>query len=163
MYALRATDNGLEGLAAQHNHALLILDELSQLNSRIAGEVFYMLANGQGKARAFKTGQARNIVLWSLFFLTSGELTLRAHLESAGQTIRAGQEIRSINISANAGKGYGIFENLHGHKDGASLSNYLKDQCQKCHGSAMDAFLTRLVQDDKEKILKKRNDKLKIF
>ncbi len=61
---LRATDNALEGLAAQHNHALLILDELSQLSARIAGEVFYMLANGQSKASAFKTGQARNRALW---------------------------------------------------------------------------------------------------
>ena len=155
---LRATDNGLEGLAAQHNHALLILDELSQLNSRIAGEVLYMLANGQGKTRAFRTGLARNILIWCLLFLTSGELTLRAHLESAGQTIKAGQEIRSVNISADAGKGFGIFEDLHGHKDGASLSNYLKAQCQKNHGSAIDAFLTCLVKEDKEKILKKRNE-----
>ncbi|WP_218814608.1 DUF927 domain-containing protein [Rickettsiella endosymbiont of Dermanyssus gallinae] len=155
---LRTTDNGLEGLAAQHNHALLILDELSQLNSRIAGDVFYMLANGQGKARAFRTGQAKNIATWCLLFLTSGELSLRAHLESAGQTIKAGQEIRSINISADAGKGYGIFEDLHGHKDGASLSNYLKEQCQRSYGSAIDAFLTYLVKADKEKILKERNE-----
>ncbi|WP_218814170.1 DUF927 domain-containing protein [Rickettsiella endosymbiont of Dermanyssus gallinae] len=155
---LRTTDNGLEGLAAQHNHALLILDELSQLNSRIAGDVFYMLANGQGKARAFRTGQARNIATWCLLFLTSGELSLRAHLESAGQTIKAGQEIRSINISADAGEGYGIFEDLHGHKDGSSLSNYLKEQCQRSYGSAIDAFLTYLVKTDKEKILKERNE-----
>ncbi|MDQ8039122.1 MAG: DUF927 domain-containing protein [Rickettsiella sp.] len=155
---LRATDNALEGLAAQHNHALLILDELSQLSARIAGEVFYMLANGQGKARAFKTGHARNIALWCLLFLTSGELTLRAHLESAGQVIKAGQEIRSVNISADAGKGYGVFEDLHGHKDGASLSNYLKAQCQKNHGTAIDTFLSHLVKEDKEQIIKKRNE-----
>ncbi|WP_010598678.1 DNA/RNA helicase [Rickettsiella massiliensis] len=98
-----------------------------------------------------------------LVFLTSGELTLRAHLEAAGQTIKAGQEIRSVNISADAGKGYGIFEDLHGHKDGASLSNYLKAQCQKNYGTAIDAFLTHLVKEDKKMILKKRNEIAQIF
>ncbi|WP_010598056.1 DUF927 domain-containing protein [Rickettsiella massiliensis] len=152
VHNLRATDNALEGLAAQHNHALLILDELSQLNPRIAGEVFYMLANGQSKSRAFKTGQARNRHYWRLLFLTSGELSLKSHLESTGQIIKAGQEIRSVNISADANKGHGVFDVLHDFKEGASLSNHLKKQCQQYYGSAMDAFLTRLVNEDKARI-----------
>lgn len=52
----RATANGLEGLAAMHNDGLLILDELSQLDPREAGEAAYLLANGQGKNRASKLG-----------------------------------------------------------------------------------------------------------
>lgn len=48
----RATSNGLEGLAALHNDGLLILDELSQMEPKEAGESAYLLANGQGKARA---------------------------------------------------------------------------------------------------------------
>lgn len=152
VHNLRATDNALEGVAVQHNHTLLIMDELSQLNPRIAGEVFYMLANGQSKSRAFKTGQTKNRSYWRTSFITSGELSLKSLLESAGQTIRAGQEIRSVNISADAGKGYGVFDNLHGHKDGASLSNYLKEQCKLYYGSASDAFLTRLVKEDKTAI-----------
>ena len=47
----RATSNGLEGVAALHCDTLLCLDEIGQINSREAGEVGYMLANGQGKAR----------------------------------------------------------------------------------------------------------------
>lgn len=38
----RGTDNGLEGLAACHNDTLLVLDELSQIDPRFAGEVAYM-------------------------------------------------------------------------------------------------------------------------
>ncbi|WP_457589305.1 DUF927 domain-containing protein, partial [Legionella pneumophila] len=45
----RSTTNGLEGLAALHNDGLLILDELSQMDPREAGEAAYLLANGQGK------------------------------------------------------------------------------------------------------------------
>ncbi|CEK09175.1 DUF927 domain-containing protein [Legionella hackeliae] len=39
----------LEGLASLHNDGLLILDELSQMDPREAGEAAYLLANGQGK------------------------------------------------------------------------------------------------------------------
>jgi putative DNA primase/helicase len=155
VHNLRATDNALEGLAIQHNHTLLILDELSQLNPRIAGEVFYMLANGQSKSRAFKTGQAKNRQHWRLHFFSSGELSLKSLLEAAGLNIRAGQEIRSANISADAGKGYGVFDTLHSYKDGATLSNSLKKLCQQYHGSAIDAFLIRLVKEDKETIANK--------
>ncbi len=45
----RATANGVEALAAQHNDTLLILDELAQIDPREAGQMAYMLANGQGK------------------------------------------------------------------------------------------------------------------
>ncbi len=166
VHNLRATDNALEGLATQHNHTLLILDELSQLNPRIAGEVFYMLANGQSKSRAFKTGQAKNRQHWRLHFFSSGELSLKSLLEAAGLNIRAGQEIRSANISADAEKGYGVFDTLHDYKEGATLSNSLKKLCQQYHGSAIDAFLIRLVKEDKETIankVKEYTDKLISF
>jgi len=55
----RASDNGLEGLAAQHSDCLLVLDEISQVDPKAAGEVAYMLANGSGKARANRTGGLR--------------------------------------------------------------------------------------------------------
>lgn len=166
VHNLRATDNALEGLATQHNHTLLILDELSQLNPRIAGEVFYMLANGQSKSRAFKTGQAKNRQHWRLHFLSSGELSLKSLLEAAGLNIRAGQEIRSANILADAGREYGVFDTLHEYKDGATLSNSLKKICQQYHGSAIDAFLICLVKEEKEVIankVKEVTDKLISF
>jgi putative DNA primase/helicase len=52
----RATDNGIEAMAAQHSDGLLCLDELAQLDPKVAGESAYMLANGQGKSRAGRTG-----------------------------------------------------------------------------------------------------------
>lgn len=111
-----------------------------------------MLANGQSKSRTFKTGQAKNRHYWRLLFLTSGELSLKSHLESTGKIIKVGQEIRSVNISAGAGKGHGVFDVLHDFKEGASLSNHLKKQCQQYYGSAIDVFLTRLVNEDNTRI-----------
>ncbi len=72
MHLWRATANGLEGLAALHNDNVLILDELNQMDAKGAGEAIYMLANGQGKVRASKTGAARQSASWRLMFLSSG-------------------------------------------------------------------------------------------
>jgi uncharacterized protein (DUF927 family) len=55
----RATSNGLEGVAALHCDSLLCLDEMGQVDSREGGHIAYMLANGVGKTRATRTGEAR--------------------------------------------------------------------------------------------------------
>jgi putative DNA primase/helicase len=64
-----ATTNGLEGLAALYNDCVLILDELGQMNPHDAGEAAYLLANGRGKARATRSGTARQSQTWRLLFL----------------------------------------------------------------------------------------------
>jgi uncharacterized protein (DUF927 family) len=81
----RATSNGLEGLAALHNDGLLILDELSQIEPREAGEAAYLLANGQGKNRASKLGTLRTTNRWSLLFLSAGEESLTTLMARVGQ------------------------------------------------------------------------------
>ncbi len=65
----RSTVNGLEGLAAVHNDGLLILDELSQIDPKEAGEAAYLLANGQWKNRASKLGAIKPSNRWALIFL----------------------------------------------------------------------------------------------
>lgn len=144
----RATDNALEGLASQHNDTLLILDELSQIDSKFAGEVAYMLANGQGKARAFKSGQARQRLNWRLLFLSSGEISLASHMQEAGKRVKAGQEVRMVDIPAYAGCDKGIFETLHSFSHGAIFSESLKIACDNYHGTAGDNYLEHLVSMD---------------
>lgn len=72
----RATDNALEGTAAAHCDNLFCLDEIGQTSSRVVSEVAYMLANGQGKARANKKGNAKVIQEWRLSFISTEYLTL---------------------------------------------------------------------------------------
>ncbi|MBX9721900.1 MAG: DUF927 domain-containing protein, partial [Candidatus Obscuribacterales bacterium] len=57
----RFTDNGIESAAAIHNHLPLLLDEIGQVDPKVAGDIAYMLANGQGKGRANKSGGARSL------------------------------------------------------------------------------------------------------
>lgn len=47
----RATANGLEGIAADHNDTLLVLDELREMDPDQLSEALYMLANGGEKPR----------------------------------------------------------------------------------------------------------------
>ena len=143
----RATANGLEGLAALHNDGLLILDELSQIDPKEAGEAAYLLANGQGKARASRTGAARQAARWRLLFLSAGEESLTALMARAGRKANAGQEIRLADIEADAGVGMGAFEMLHNQPSPAALALAVKDAAIRYHGAVGLAWLRCIVAD----------------
>jgi len=148
----RATANGLEAMAGGHNHTLLCLDELSQIDPESAGEAAYMLANGGGKTRADRGGQYRSPVRWQLLFLSTGELSLAHHILQTGKKARAGQEVRVIDLDAEVGR-HGIFEELHGMASGAQLADHLSEMSQSYYGIASRVFLSNLVAQTKEAIL----------
>lgn len=141
----RATDNGLEALAMQHCDALLALDELAQLDPKVAGETAYMLANGAGKTRAARTGGARERASWRLLFLSAGEISLGQHMAEANKTARAGQEIRLVDIPADAGAGLGAWECLHGAANGAEFSQSIEQAAKRFYGAPLAAYLDRLT------------------
>lgn len=139
------TINGLEAIAALHNSTLLVLDELGQVDPRQAGESAYALANGSGKQRMTRTAMAARRYAWHLQFFSTGEIGLSQHMASAGKQTRAGQEVRLAELEADAGKGYGLFEELHGHADGAALSETLRSATRSFHGAVGVEFIRRAV------------------
>jgi putative DNA primase/helicase len=142
----RATDNGLEALAAQHSDGLLCLDELAQLDPRVAGESAYLLANGAGKSRAGRNGAARPRLQWRLLFASAGEIGLAEHMAEAGRRTRAGQELRMIDLPADAGGGAGIFDAAPGDFDGpGALAQHFTQASDRAHGTAGRAWLLWLV------------------
>lgn len=141
----RTTSNGLEGLAALHNDGLLILDELSQLDPREAGEAAYLLANGQGKTRASRSGTVKQSSKWSLFFLSAGEESLTSRMAKTGQRSNAGQEIRLADIEADAGVGMGLFETIHNQLSPATMALSLKKYTGRYYGSVGMAWLQQVV------------------
>jgi putative DNA primase/helicase len=145
MQRWRATDNALESMAALHSDATLILDELSQVDPRVAGDCAYLLSNGQGKARMSRTGSARQSLRWRLVFLSAGEVSLSDHMAEANKRTRTGQEIRLADIPADAGKGLGIFDELHGIEGGARFANTLNANAAKHYGIAGRMFIERLA------------------
>lgn len=143
----RATDNGLEGTAAQHSDLLLVLDELGQLDAKHAGQVAYLLANGQGKARSHRDGSPRAVATWRVLFLSAGELGLGDLVTQAGGQVRAGQEVRVIDLPANADAGLGLFEAVPDGMTPAAFADRLKAGAAKHHGVAMPAFVEALAGD----------------
>ncbi|MBL8328720.1 MAG: DUF927 domain-containing protein [Rubrivivax sp.] len=141
----RATDNGLEAVAALHSDALLCLDELAQLDARVAGESAYMLANGQGKSRAGRSGAARPRLSWRVLGLSAGEIGLADHMSEAGKRPRAGQELRMIDLPADAGAGLGIFEALHEFESPGALAQHLTRAAETSFGTAGRAWLEHLA------------------
>lgn len=142
----RATGNSIEGLASRRNDALLCLDELGELDGREAGQVAYMLANGQGKGRSRQDGELRERKAWRLLFLSTGELSLEDHAASAGQRTQAGMEVRTIQIPSDTGH-HGAFEWLHGMDSGRTFADTLKANADHQHGTTFRTYVEALAGD----------------
>ena len=144
----RATANGLEAIAALHCDQLLCLDELSQIGSKEAGESAYMLSNGIGKHRARRDGSARPPASWRVLFLSSGEITLADKIAEDGRRrATAGQQVRIVDIPADAGAGLGSFEKLHGQASGGAFADHLRAVSSQFYGTPIRAFVEKLVAD----------------
>jgi uncharacterized protein (DUF927 family) len=143
----RTTINGLEATAEAHNDGTLFLDELAQVDPHEAAETAYLLGNGQGKARMTRSTAARRKLLWTVLFVSTGELTLAEHALSAGKQVRGGIEVRLINIEAEAGQGLGVFEDLHAVESPEQFVHQLKAAALRYYGTPIRAFLGHLVSD----------------
>jgi uncharacterized protein (DUF927 family) len=142
----RSTSNALEGKAAEFNHGLLPLDELNQADPQTVGASAYMLGNGQGKARMTKTLTNTKPKTWELLFLSTGEFSMTDYLKQSKITVKGGMEARMPSIPADAGKGYGAFENIHGYDTPKSFVDALETSIRQEQGTALDEYLTRLVE-----------------
>jgi putative DNA primase/helicase len=144
----RTTTNGLESTATAFNHLCLPLDEIGQADPKDVGNIAYMLANGQGKARMKKDLTNRKPKTWQLMVLSSGEFGLGKYMAQANITLKGGQEVRLPDVPAvPEGTIYGCFETIHGADSSAQFVLGLEAAVKEHHGTALDAFLARLVID----------------
>jgi uncharacterized protein (DUF927 family) len=142
----RATDNALESVASHHSGLLLCLDELAELAPTAAAAAGYMLGNGAGKGRARRDGSPRPPATWSLLFLSTGEVGLSDLIAQTGGRAMAGQEVRLIDVPADAGEGFGILsEAPQGMPPGAFVER-LRAAALAHHGHAARAFLALVVE-----------------
>ena len=142
----RTTDNGIEGRAVLYSNTVLPLDELAMVSGAVASRITYFLANGMGKARAGIAGEARPIAEFRVLFLSSGEISLAAKLAEDGQKTMAGQEVRFIDLEADAGAGIGTFENTYGAAP-KEFADIIRAACSEHYGHAAREFLKRLLAD----------------
>lgn len=145
----RTTSNGLEGTSAMHNDCLLCLDEMGEISPQEIGNVAYMLANGRGKGRADKLGNARESKKWQLLFFSSGEIKLGDHMAEAKKTVRAGHEVRILEIPADGLK-EGCFEDIHGFENGKAFADHLAKITKAHYGIVGREFLRHLVRSKEQ-------------
>lgn len=147
--AWRATANGLEGAAASATDTALILDELGVLEARDAQAALYSLSNGAGKARAARDGSLREPKTWRVFILSSGEIPIETKLsEERGRRARAGQLVRMLDVPAERGFGFGVFDNAGPDGDAATLAKSFKQAATAAYGTAGPEFVRRLITED---------------
>lgn len=146
MQTWRATDNGLEGAAVAANSSLLTLDEMGEVDGRAAGAIAYMLSNGQSKTRATRSGHARPNARWRLMFLSSGEISLADKMNESGKRPKAGQEVRLLDIRADA-QTFGAFDVLHGAAHPAAFADWLNRATSETYGTAGREMVRRILED----------------
>jgi uncharacterized protein (DUF927 family) len=140
----RSTANALEATAALHSDTVLVLDELGTADPKEAAAAIYALAGGKGKSRARRDGHLKPSATWKILVLSNGEVRLADKLGEIRQKSRAGQEVRLIDIPADAGRGYGVFDSPG--PDGAhKLADTIKRNCSIHYGRAGPEFVRRLI------------------
>ncbi len=146
LHSWRTTDNALESTAEMHNDTLLALDELGQLDGAKAGDIAYMLANGQGKIRANKKGNARPVKKWTTLFLSSGEIDFQTHIAESRKLIKEGQEVRFLSIPAMIENSTnGIFDNLHEFKTSRDMAEHFAEFTTRVYGYPLTRFLESVL------------------
>lgn len=146
LHQWRTTDNALEGLAVLHNDNILILDELGQATAEAVSNAVYMLANGQGKARADRRGEKRQAKKWNVLFLSSGEIGINQKLAENGKKAKAGQCVRYIGIPTTKDH---VCE-LHGMENAQDLVQKIKELTSKNYGFDGVIFLDFVVKHYKQ-------------
>jgi len=100
--------DGAEFTAKAHCDQLMCLDEMGEASAETVSKAADMLANGVGKVRAGRDGAVRPPPTWRVLFLSSGEEGLADRLTEAHggpRQPRAGQQVRVVDIPADAGGG----------------------------------------------------------
>jgi putative DNA primase/helicase len=145
--SLRASDNGMEGQFLAKSDSPYFGDELGQMGPVEAGAMVYLGTNGMDKARGARNGGSRKRNTWRTLFFLSSEVNLAGHMGEAGRAPKAGQQTRLADVPADAGAGLGVFQDLHQYASGHEFAQALSRACARYHGTAFEAFLSRLMHE----------------
>ncbi len=147
----RATSTAFEQIAEGHSDSTLMLNELALLDddpkkaAQSAMKLIYQLSEGQGKRRA--TEYSSRTARWRLCLLSSGELSLEDHASEGQRTSMGGEKVRILDIPADTGSGFGIFESLPEGEDSPKQAvERMVEATRETHGSLKQAFVREICQ-----------------
>ena len=105
----------------------------------------YALANGDGKQRAARDGSLREPKSWRVIFVSSGEVPFETKMSEGKGKARAGQLLRLLDIPADRGLGFGVFDNGGSQDDAGALSRAIKGSASAAYGTAGPEFVRRII------------------
>jgi putative DNA primase/helicase len=159
----RSTANGLEALAAVATDTLLPLDELGVADANDVAASVYQLAGSAGKNRAKSNGTLGRTQSWRVMVLSTGELPIAVKLTEAGGKARAGQLVRILDLPADAGRGFGVFDGAGPLENPARLADAIKRATCAAYGTAGPAFVRQLVAQGHERVRRFVLDRIENF
>lgn len=139
-----STSNGLAAVSSEHNDMLLPLDEIGMARPEDIDTAIYQIMNGSGKLRANVSGELAMTSHWRTLVLSSGEVWIAELLQQIGKPLRAGQQIRLVELPVFGT--YGAFDELHGHKHSQQFVDELKSSCQHYHGTVIREWISLLTE-----------------
>jgi len=148
----RATGNALEGMASSANDTLLALDEIGEMASGELGTALYSLGNGSGKTRMRADASLREAKTWRVLTFSTGELQTSAKVAESGRKVRAGQEVRMLNILIDRPEG--LFDHAGATGNAGELAQSFKRAAGEHYGHAGPEFVRRIQAEGLEKIAK---------
>jgi putative DNA primase/helicase len=151
-----STATALEETATTYCDLLLGLDEIGLLEgspaqvAQAARKAVYQLTSGMGKSRSgvFRDVSLQNAQRWTTCILSTGESSLFDQAFEAGISRKIGEQVRVVDIPADAGGEYGIFESLPDEMEGnpKKYAELLDKQSKKYYGTAHIKFLEKLTK-----------------
>ena len=144
----RTTSNALEGVCAQHNDSFLGLDELGMCPPNEVDAAAYSLTGGSGKSRLKSDGELRARQRWRVMVLSTAEITLGQRIAEGGfgKSVKAGQAVRFVDLPADAGCGFGLFDSVGAFAEAAKLADAIRDRTEACYGFAGAAFVRAYLE-----------------
>ena len=107
-----------------------------------------MFGRGSGRRRILTDAQTANqFTRCRLTVISTGEASIRDKMaeDRGARQPMVGQEVRIIDLPADAENGLGLFETLHGHGSADALARHLKAMAGQHFGHAATAFPDHLV------------------
>ena len=156
------TNNSFESVFVSRNDACVVVDEMGLACPDKIGNFVYIVVNGKTKGRANQKGEGIEPVGFKNNGLVSGEKALGGKMGETGAKPTAGQEVRFVDIPADAGRGFGIFEDTH-HMPPNQLSDHFRQASVQYKGTAFDALLDHLASLTWDMIAKNLNPAIGAF
>jgi hypothetical protein len=154
------TDNAPETLGFAHCDLPLLLDELDAFETdsgRAGGRlkaIVHRLSVGQGKAKNHRAPTDDSMLTdFHVLYGSTSEHRLPDFMRDGGSKMTGGQAARFVDLPADAGQGFKIFESLpQSSKTGRipDVDKYLQRlnrACESYYGVAGRAYLRRLVHE----------------